>query len=90
MWFLVLLLVAFVAGCAGNDTVTQGTVTPNSSKAITAYSLAGVAGTVNEAAKTIAVTMPFGTDVTALVATFTTTGASVTVGDSGPGERNNG
>jgi hypothetical protein len=83
MWFLVVLLVSFVAGCAGNDTATQGTVTPNSSKAITAYSFAGVAGKVNEAAKTIAVTMPFGTNVTALVATFTTTGTSVKVGTAG-------
>jgi hypothetical protein len=76
MWFLVLLLVAFVAGCGDSS----GTVAPNSVKAITAYSLNGAAGTVNETAKTIAVTMPFGTNVTALVATFTTTGKSVTVG----------
>jgi YVTN family beta-propeller protein len=51
-------------------------------KAITAFSLNGVVGTINEAAKTIAVTMPFGTDVTALVATFTTTGNSVKVGST--------
>ncbi|MBE0614590.1 MAG: DUF3494 domain-containing protein, partial [Burkholderiales bacterium] len=54
-----------------------------SAKAITAYSFAGYAGTtgaVNEAAKTVAVTVPFGTDVTALAATFTTTGANVKVG----------
>ena len=35
-----------------------------------------VTGTINEAAHTIALTVPFGTNVTALVATFTTTGAS--------------
>ena len=52
----------------------------SSAKAITAYSLAGVTGTIDETAKTIAVTMPFGTNVTALVATFTTTGAGVKVG----------
>ncbi len=76
LWCLVVLLVAFIAGCAGNsDTTTQ-----SSAKAITAYSLAGSTGTINETAKTIAVTVPNGTIVTALVATSTTTGAGVTVG----------
>jgi hypothetical protein len=75
MWALVVLLVAFVAGCGGNDNVA-----PNSAKAITAYSLAGAPGTIDETAKTISVTMPNGTNVTALVATFTTTGAGVKVG----------
>lgn len=36
-------------------------------------------GDINETAKTIDVTVPYATDVTGLVATFTTTGASVTV-----------
>ncbi|MDO8412961.1 MAG: ice-binding family protein [Gallionellaceae bacterium] len=72
------LLVAFVAGCGGGGG-GGGAVPLSSTKAITAYSLAGVTGTVNETAKTIAVTMPSGTNVTALVATFTTTGASVAV-----------
>ncbi|MDO9069458.1 MAG: ice-binding family protein [Deltaproteobacteria bacterium] len=76
MWFLAVLLVVFVTGCGGNS---GGTVAPSSAKTISAYSLNGVAGIVNEAAKTIAVTMPFGTNVTALVATFTTTGASVKI-----------
>ena len=72
MWSLVLLLAVLVAGCGGgNDTGAQNPAR-NSAKAISAYSLAGVAGTINETAKTIAVTMPFGTDVTALNATFTT------------------
>jgi hypothetical protein len=56
---------------------------PSSSKAITAFSFVGFpgyAGTINEAAKTITVTLPFGTNVTNLVAAFTTTGASVKVG----------
>jgi hypothetical protein len=55
--------------------VPSSTVVLNSAKAITAYSLNGVAGTINETTKTISVTMPKGTDVTALIATFTTTGA---------------
>ena len=51
-------------------------------KAITAFSFAalGVEATIDENSKTIAATVPFGTNVTALVATFTTTGASVKVG----------
>ena len=72
MWYLVLLLVTFVAGCAGNAA--------ESAKAVTAYSLAGVAGTINEPAKTVSLTLPYGTALTALVATFTTTGTSIKVG----------
>jgi hypothetical protein len=78
MLFLVLLLAAVVAGCGESHT---NNVPPNSAKAITAFSLNGASGAINESAKTIAVTMPFSTpSVTALVATFSTTGASVMVG----------
>jgi hypothetical protein len=49
-------------------------------KSITAFSLNGVDGTINEAEKTISVTLPPGTSVVALVATFTITGANVKVG----------
>ena len=58
------------------------TVAPASGKAITSFSFAGlgVTATIDENAKSIAATVPLGTDVTTLVATFTTTGASVTVG----------
>ena len=78
MLFLVLLLAAVVAGCGESHT---NNVPPNSNKAITAFSLNGASGAINEAAKTIAVTMPFSTpSVTALVATFSTTGKSVKVG----------
>jgi probable HAF family extracellular repeat protein len=50
-------------------------------KAITGYSFEslGAVGTIDENAKTIAVNVPRGTDATALVATFTTTGSSVRV-----------
>src|SRR5713226_9859777 len=81
--FILLIALAFLvlAGCGGGggdggDTQT----TANPAKALIAFSLAGVPGTIQEANKTIAVTMPFGTDVTALVATFTTTGTAVSVG----------
>lgn len=58
------------------------TLADASAKAITAYGFAaynGATGTIDEVAKTIAVTVPFGTDVTNLVATFATTGSSVMV-----------
>ena len=58
-------------------------VPPSSEKAITAFSFQGltppVAGAINEAAHTIALTVPYGTPVNALVATFTTSGAAVAV-----------
>jgi len=75
----VIYTVTAADGTTATYTVTV-TVAPISAKAITAYSLAGVAGTINETAKTIAVTMPTGTNVSALVATFTTTGSTVKVG----------
>jgi formylglycine-generating enzyme required for sulfatase activity len=74
---LVAVLLMVITGCSSSSDPIPP---PSSSvKAITAFSLAGVVGTINETGKTIAVAMPFGTDVTALVATFTTTGASVKV-----------
>lgn len=69
---------------AGDATTTTYTVTvnvaSNADKAITAYSISGAAGIIDETAKTIAVSVPFGTVVTNLVATFSTTGANVKVG----------
>jgi hypothetical protein len=82
IWLSAALLVTFVAGCGGGGGgggVFDGAA-KSPAKAITAYSLAGNAGTIDETAKTIAVTMPNGTNVTALVATFTTTGAVVKAG----------
>jgi hypothetical protein len=66
------------------DYVVTVTVAPSSAKAITAFGFLSpaVLGTVTEANHTIAVTVPFGTNVTALVATFATTGASVKVGST--------
>jgi hypothetical protein len=78
--------VAYIVTAADASTATYTvtvTIASSSAKAITAYSFAsytGAVGTINETAKTIAVTVPFGTPLTALVATFTTTGAAVNVG----------
>ena len=68
-------------GTTAKYTVTV-TVALNPARDITAYSLKGVAGTINKTQKTISVTLPSGTDVSALVATFTTTGGTVTVATS--------
>jgi len=62
------------------DYIVTVTVASESTKAITAFNFGTVVGVVNETAKTIALTVPHGTDVTTLVATFATTGASVKVG----------
>jgi hypothetical protein len=83
-----LLLIALtslvLAGCGDGGGGGGGgggiQTTANSAKTLTAFSLAGVTGTIQETNHTIAVTMPFGTNVTALVATFTTTGTAVSVG----------
>jgi hypothetical protein len=75
--------VAYTVTAADGTSATYAvtaSVALNSAKAITAYSLNGVAGIINETAKSISVTMPKGTNVTALVATFTTTGAGIKVG----------
>ena len=56
----------------------------STAKAITAFSFQGltpaVTGTIDETVHTIALTVPYGTSVTALVATFTTSGETVKVG----------
>ncbi|HEY0192089.1 MAG TPA: hypothetical protein VGC42_13305 [Kofleriaceae bacterium] len=71
------------------DYVVSVTVAQSSAKAITAFSFdtannpglsANVTATVDEGNKLITASVPFGTDVTKLVATFTTTGATVKVG----------
>ncbi|MGD0279735.1 MAG: DUF1566 domain-containing protein [Smithella sp.] len=63
-----LMLMSVVTGCA------------SWARSITTYSLDGVAGTIS--GQTITVNMPYGTNVTDLVATFTTTGSSVKVGST--------
>lgn len=73
LWFLALLLVTVVVGCSSKDDAPPP-------KAFTAYSLGGVAGILNETAKTVSVTMPYGTNVTTQVATFAANGTAVKVG----------
>lgn len=75
---LIAMMLLMSAGCgSSSDPVPQ----PKSAeKSITSYSINGVAGTINETEKTITVAMPYGTDVSAMVATYTTTGSSVKIG----------
>ena len=76
------VITLLVAGCPMPG--GGGEKPASSAKAITAFSFASPAapGVIDENAKAVAVTVPSGTDVTALVATFTTTGANVKVGST--------
>ena len=74
---LAAVLLMVMTGCGGGGDTAQAP--PSKLKAITVFYLNGVVGTIDETGKTIAVTMPYGTDVTSLVAMFMTTGASVKV-----------
>ncbi|WP_459923212.1 hypothetical protein [Desulfatiferula olefinivorans] len=83
--FLMLCVVTAVAGCGdggGTGGNPPSTFESFDSKKITAFGFAAplATGVISEAAKTISVSVPFGTDVTALVAVFTTTGVEATVG----------
>lgn len=75
MMFTALLIMSCGGGGSSNGSALS------SAKAITTYSILGpaVTGTIDENAKTISVTVPFGTPVTALIATFASTGTGVTV-----------
>ena len=66
------------------DYLVSVTVGLNPAKAITAFTIPGQQGTtvIDQGAHTIAVTMPCGTNVTALVPSFTATGVSVKVGST--------
>ncbi|MEI7672118.1 MAG: hypothetical protein WCK00_08405 [Deltaproteobacteria bacterium] len=69
-----------MTGCGDGGSETGHWNGGGTTHAITTYSLNGVAGIINAPAETISVTLPYGTNITALVATFTHTGTSVTVG----------
>lgn len=79
---LLILLFLWLAGCGGGGDNAPVIPPLSGSKAITAFSINDVDATIDETAKTIAITLPFGTNVTALVATFETTGKSVKVGST--------
>ncbi len=67
------------ADSSTQDYTVTVTEAPSTAKAITAFGFPSydAAGTISETLHTIAVTVPFGTDVTALVPAITHTGASI-------------
>jgi len=73
------LLIMVATGCSGSDRTVPTTEPPSSKKAITAFSFTSPAatGVITEASHTIAITVPFGTVVTALVPTIIHTGSSI-------------
>ncbi|MFZ5628733.1 MAG: hypothetical protein ACOY5B_06365 [Spirochaetota bacterium] len=80
-----LVLFFLVAGCAkNNETSNTGSGSTNSAgagnseKEITSFIILGQSGTIGS--NTIAVTVPYGTNVTNLMPTFTIKGVSVNVG----------
>lgn len=86
--YAAVIAIVLMVGCSssgGGGIITPGgpsNSTSTSDKAITAFSFTSppATGSISEATHAIAVTVPSGTDVTALVAAFITTGTSVAVG----------
>ena len=68
----------FLSGCSGGGSNAPAPL--SSEKAITAFSINSTTGTIDEAKKTISIAVPSLTNVYSMVATFTTTGVSVTIG----------
>jgi trimeric autotransporter adhesin len=82
LWLLIFGVSASLCACGGGG--SSGVNSPprasaSSAAAITSFSVQGVEGVINDAYRTIGITMPPGTDVSAGIATFSTTGASVKV-----------
>lgn len=77
---LLVVLFIVILGCSSDGGGDGESTQLSSEKTITEYSLAGVAGTIDETGKTISVSMPYGTDETSLIASFVTTASSVEVG----------
>ncbi|MGD0280542.1 MAG: hypothetical protein ABSC11_14740, partial [Smithella sp.] len=75
---LLLFVASVITSCSSKDS------TASTAKAITAYSFNSplASATIDENTKTISITVPYDTSVTTLVATFTTTGATVKVGST--------
>lgn len=73
-----------ITGSDGVTTTFTATVTvaTSSAKSLTSFSLNGVSGIIYPLTNTIGVVMPFGTDVSSLIDTFTTSGSSVSANGS--------
>jgi len=78
MYFVLLgMVIIFYSACSGGG--GESAPAQSSQKAITEFSLDGFDGGINEETKTITVTVPYGTSLNDMVATFATTGAKVEV-----------
>lgn len=77
--FTRIITLSVIASCGGGSDSSL-----SNSKQITAFSFTSPAaiGTIDQSARTIAVSVPSGTDMTALIASYTTTGQSVTIGST--------
>jgi hypothetical protein len=85
----IFIFILFSFNCERNDLYDTARDEKNAvsvedvtSKSITAFSFISpvVSGTIDEGSYAITVSVPYGTDITALIATFATTGVSVYVG----------
>ena len=81
--------VAVMVGCGyANNTGYSGTITleydVTGQAVIAAFDVVGIPGVVDQNAKTIAVTVPFGTDVTSLAPTFTLSSGACDRDNGGP------
>lgn len=84
VFLLAVCMISALTGCGGGGSDGNGGNNPGSasnSKQLTAFGFANPAstGTIDETAKTVTVIVPFGTDVTSLVAVFTASGVETTV-----------
>ncbi|MCX5848650.1 MAG: hypothetical protein NTW65_04305 [Deltaproteobacteria bacterium] len=71
---LVAVLIMVITGCSSSS---SSPAPLSSAKAITAFSLNGFNGFINETGKTITVGVPIGTDLTSITPAITHTGASI-------------
>ncbi len=80
---IMVVLAMTVIGCnsGGGGGDNPPSSSSSSSKQLTEFRFESPAamGVINESAKTISVTVPYGTDVTSLIAFFSSTGAEITV-----------
>ncbi|MEE9913318.1 MAG: hypothetical protein K4571_16535 [Deltaproteobacteria bacterium] len=78
--FCLMLSVLLISSCSGGGSSAPPINPLSSAKDITAFSILGESGTITGNTITLTLPLPNGTVVTALVATFTTTGETVRVG----------
>ena len=84
LWILTIISMMFMISCSGggggsSSGGSDDTPTPSSVKAITAFSFTSPAavGTITESTHSIAITVPSGTNIKALIPAITHTGASI-------------